>query len=117
METYKLVMPENLNHYGYLFGGYMLMWVDEIAWMAASLDYPDYRFVTIGMDKVEFRHGVRQGTILHFKTDKVRIGNTSVNYQVQVFGGNQPDQPDPIFSTQVTLVRVNQDGEKAPISQ
>ena len=29
METLQQVRPEHLNHYGYLFGGYMLMWVDE----------------------------------------------------------------------------------------
>ena len=27
MTTYKLVMPGDMNHYGFLFGGKMLMWV------------------------------------------------------------------------------------------
>lgn len=144
METYKLVMPENLNHFGFLFGGYMLMWVDEIAWMAASLDYPAHRFVTIGMDHIEFRHGVRQGTILRFQTTRTRIGATSVNYLVEVFGASQnrssdPKTPadgvsgeghpgrmspapapsfgpsDPIFSTTVTLVNVDESGRKKPV--
>lgn len=30
MTTYKLVMPEDMNHYGFLFGGKMLMWIDEV---------------------------------------------------------------------------------------
>ena len=30
MESYKVVRPEHLNHYGYLFGGFLLKWVDEI---------------------------------------------------------------------------------------
>ena len=29
MTTYRLVMPEDMNHYGFLFGGKMLMWIDE----------------------------------------------------------------------------------------
>ena len=29
MENYKLVMPEDLNHHGFLFGGRMLQWVSE----------------------------------------------------------------------------------------
>ena len=33
MTTYKLVMPEDMNHYGFLFGGKMLMWIDEVAWI------------------------------------------------------------------------------------
>jgi len=31
MNQYKLALPEHLNHYGYLFGGNMLKWVDEYA--------------------------------------------------------------------------------------
>ena len=29
MENYNLVRQEHLNHNGYLFGGQMLMWIDE----------------------------------------------------------------------------------------
>ena len=43
MTTYRLVMPEDMNHYGFLFGGKMLMWIDEIAWIAVSNDYPSWR--------------------------------------------------------------------------
>ena len=35
MMTYRLVMPEDMNHYGFLFGGKMLMWIDEVAGVAA----------------------------------------------------------------------------------
>ncbi|MGD0283399.1 MAG: hotdog domain-containing protein, partial [Dissulfurispiraceae bacterium] len=61
MENYKLVLPEHLNQFGYLFGGNLLKWVDEVAWIAASLDFPGCKFVTIGMDRVEFRKSIKQG--------------------------------------------------------
>jgi acyl-CoA hydrolase len=115
METFKLVMPENLNHYGFLFGGYMLMWVDEIAWIAATLEFHDRLFVTIGMDKVEFRHGVRQGTILRFETTQTHRGRTSVTYRVDVFKSTDRDPEASIFATNVTLVCVDEQGQKRPI--
>lgn len=115
METFKLVMPENLNHFGKLFGGYMLMWVDEIAWVAATLDYPSHRFVTIAMDRVEFRHGVPEGTILRFVSSRTRTGTTSVNYLVEVFRANQDPAGEAMFSTTVTLVNVDQNGRKQPL--
>ena len=117
MEHHKLVMPENLNHYGFLFGGYILKWVDEVAWIAVSLDYPNCNFVTIAMDDVEFRRSVRQGTILKFTADRVRIGTTSVDYQVCVYRepGKASDH-DSIFSTTVTLVRVDDQGKKTPLT-
>lgn len=118
METFKLVMPENLNHFGYLFGGYMLKWVDEIAWIAATLDYPGYTFVTIAMDKVEFKKSVRQGTILRFLTSQANLGRTSVTYHVDVtLGEKTATAENSIFSTNVTMVRVDQTGQKIPIEQ
>ena len=53
MENYKLVLPEHLNHFGDLFGGNLLKWVDESAWIAATREHPGCRFVTIAMDEVD----------------------------------------------------------------
>jgi hypothetical protein len=49
-----LVLPGDLNHYGFLFGGRLLAWIDEASWIAASLDYPHCQFVTVALDAVEF---------------------------------------------------------------
>ncbi len=116
MENHKLVLPENLNQYGFLFGGDLLKWVDEYAWIAASLDYPDCNFVTVGLDSVKFRKNVREGTILKFIVDKTKTGNTSVKYLVTVFRGRgERTKEDLIFSTSVTFVRIDEDGKKMPL--
>lgn len=110
----RLVLPSDLNHYGFLFGGRLLAWVDEASWIAASLDFPHCQFVTIGMDKVEFRHGVRDGTILGMQSEKIHTGRTSVSYKVCVF--NEKESPSKcLFRTQVTFVSVNDSGEKKAI--
>ena len=107
MQNTRLVRPEHLNHYGFLFGGSLLKWVDEVAWTAVSLDYPDCLFVTVGMNEVAFRKSVSQGAILVFHSEQIRKGNTSATYLVEVeVGGEQ------IFSTEVTLVRVDESGSK-----
>ena len=112
MQSFKLVLPEHLNHYGYLFGGNLLQWVDETAYIAASLDYPGSNFVTIAMDRVEFRKSIRQGAILRFEAHRQRIGTTSVGYVVEVFDG---PSPAPVFSTQITFVALDPEGHKKPI--
>ncbi|MEK7952339.1 acyl-CoA thioesterase [Luteolibacter soli] len=114
METHRLVLPEDLNHFGFLFGGRLLAWVDEACWIAASLDFPHCQFVTIGMDKVEFRFSVRQGTILNIRCIKEHEGNTSVSYRVEVFDRRNSIAP-PIFSTGITYVSVDDSGRKRPI--
>ena len=113
MENYKLVLPEHLNHYGFLFGGNLLKWVDETAWIAASQDYAGCNFVTIAMDKVEFRKNVRQGAILRINAERSRVGNTSVQYTVSVFAGNiDTGTEETAFSTNITFVRVDSEGRK-----
>ena len=112
MESFKLVRPGHLNHYGYLFGGYLLQWVDETAYVAASLDYPGSNFVTVAMDRVEFRKSIRQGAILRFDALRQRVGTTSVDYEVRVFNG---PASEPVFSTQITFVALDSEGRKTPV--
>ncbi|MDR2849684.1 MAG: acyl-CoA thioesterase [Verrucomicrobiota bacterium] len=116
MISYKLVMPEHMNHYGVLFGGNLLKWVDETAWMAASLDYPGARFVTIGMDRVEFRKGVSGGSMLRFELERQRVGRTSLTYGARVSRRELHQSEDEvIFSTEITFVRVDENGQKMPV--
>ncbi|MFT5469515.1 MAG: acyl-CoA hydrolase [Verrucomicrobiales bacterium] len=113
MENHKLVLPEHMNHFGFLFGGYLLTWIDEVAWIAASLEFPGHNFVTIGLDKVEFRESVNKGTILKFKAEQIRKGTTSVTYEVNVTRARiDSGGLDPVFTTRVTLVCVDGDGKK-----
>ena len=116
MENYKLVMPEDLNPHGYLFGGKLLMWVDEYSYIGAKLDFPDCRLVTIGLDKVEFRKSIRQGTVLKFDVSRTRMGTTSVQYKVDV--SNSADASSgSMFATVVTYVRVDEYGDKQQLPE
>lgn len=133
MESYKLVLQEHLNHYGYLFGGNLLRWADEISWIAASLDYPACKFVTLAMDKVVFRKSVKNGAILRFDAQKSRAGTTSVQYTVNVYARNTETGntaagdtesgnagaggEDLVFSTHVTFVCLNDQGQKAALQE
>jgi len=116
MENYKLVMPEHLNHYGYLFGGKLLSWVDEFAWIAASAEFPDCRFVTIGMDHIEFKKPVKSGSILQFLIARKGMGKSSIQYEVTVTNQMEKSQPKTqLFHTTVSFVNIGKDGKKQPI--
>ena len=116
MENRRLVLPEHLNHYGFLFGGHLLQWVDEVAWIAASLDYKGCKLVTVAMDQVTFRKSVRGGAVLRFETQRVRVGVTSVSYRVDVFAESvEAGAEEVVFSTTVTQVRIDATGRKTPL--
>ena len=114
MQNYQLVLTEHLNHYGYLFGGILLKWVDESAYICARLDHPGKRFVTVGMDKVSYKKRVELGSILLFIVEKTKVGRTSVTYRVSAHLASSDSSE--IFSTEVTFVRLDEDGNKCPIN-
>ena len=117
MQNFQLVLTEHLNHYGYLFGGTLLKWVDESAYIFARLDYPGRSFVTVAMDEVNFKERVELGTILQFDVTKVYTGNTSVTYDVVVSSANdKADKKPVIFSTKVTFVAIGEDGKKCALA-
>lgn len=116
MNNYTIVRPEHLNHHGWLFGGAMLQWVDEFAYLAASRDYPGCHLVTIAMDEIVFKHPAPNGSILRFHILPVRHGTTSVTYSVEVFcDAPGAREEKSIFSTTVTFVCVGTDGTKQPL--
>jgi len=118
VENYIHVRPEHLNHHGYLFGGVLLMWVDETAWMTTSLDFPNCRMVTVAMDKIVFKSRVPSGAILRFITEPIKRGKTSIQYRVTVYA-DEPNNADEkeVFSTSITFVRMGDDDKAALLPQ
>ena len=115
MNHRKLVHPEFMNDQGSLFGGYLLKWIDEFAYITACIDYPGNRFVTISLKDLEFLYPISLGEILRFEVNEARKGNTSVEYRVEVFGEKQAEANTSLFETSITFVNVQKDGSKTPI--
>jgi acyl-CoA hydrolase len=116
MDTFAIVRPEHLNHHGYLFGGAMLRWVDEFAWITASREFPGCTLVTMAMNDIVFRQRVVSGAILRFQILPHAQGRSSVTYRVEVFA-DEPDarEEKAVFDTRVTFVRLDDRGRTAPL--
>ena len=113
MDTYAIVRPEHLNHHGYLFGGALLKWIDEYAWLVASRDFTGCTLVTIGMDEIVFKKRIISGSILRFQIKKQKKGVSSVKYKVDVFADEQGASEEKwVFTTTITFVRLDENGEK-----
>lgn len=113
MQFHTLVRPEHLNHNGNLFGGYMLLWVDEYAYIAAIKEYPEAHFVTRAMDAASFTRGVGLGAVLTFDVKADNVGRTSVTYAVDVTAMELPSGTEQeVFSTHVTMCNTDANGNK-----
>ena len=83
------------------------------SFLKVTLDYPGSSFVTVALDKVTFKKGVNEGSILKFNIEKSNEGNTSVQYLVNVLCKNNCNEDlELIFSTRITFVNVNKEGKK-----
>lgn len=113
MNTFTHVRPEHLNHHGYLFGGQLLKWVDENAWLVATRDFPGYHLVTRAMEQSDFKTRIANGSILRFNILPQRQGETSITYNVEVLA-DEPGATEEkhVFSTKVTFVCVDEQGKK-----
>lgn len=96
----------------------MLFWVDEYAWLTAARDFPGYRLVTRGMERISFEKSVINGSILRFHILPVKQGSSSIQYQVDVFADSPGEDLEVlVFSNKVTFVSVDCNGNKIPLPQ
>lgn len=117
MDHHKLVLPEHINHYGFLFGGWLLQWIDEFAYITATVEFPGKRFVTVAMENVQFKRRIGAGEVLRFAVNRVKTGRTSVQYRVRAHGLVMAADPaEVLFETSITFVSVDAAGRKALVA-
>jgi acyl-CoA hydrolase len=90
--------------------------VDEYAWLVASRDFSGCPLVTVGMDKISFHQPVQNGSILRFNIKPIRQGESSIQYNVDVYA-DAPGASEEVnvFSTTITFAHVDTDGNKKPL--
>ncbi|MBM4109503.1 MAG: acyl-CoA thioesterase [Phycisphaerae bacterium] len=109
-----VTQPRETNHYGTIFGGVILSYIDQAGFVEARR-HGAHRWVTASMDRVDFKAPVHTGDIVSFLTRTVRCGTTSVTVAVEVevespVGGD----PVPVTAATMTLVAVDRGGKPLP---
>jgi len=113
VNMFTMVRPEHLNHFGNLFGGNMLKWIDEFAYLTAIREFPGEMLVTRAMDNVVFTKDVKAGSVLRFAVQRRHVGHTSVTYAVDVYAQECGAFDEyAVFATSITFVCVDQDHRK-----
>src|SRR5262245_29051311 len=85
-----VMMPRDTNPHGTIFGGVLLAYIDTAGALAARREIllrggnPKASFVTVALNRVEFRKPVLVGDVVRFETRIVKIGRTSVTVHIDV---------------------------------
>ena len=109
-------MPADANQNGDIFGGWIMAQVD-IAGGTAAGRLARGRIATVAVNSFVFKQPVLIGDVLSFYADVVRVGNTSVTVNVEVFAERKPSDPKVVKVTEATLtyVAIDHDGRPRPV--
>ncbi|MFN4073477.1 MAG: acyl-CoA thioesterase [Thermus sp.] len=110
------VFPGETNHYGTLFGGTALAWMDQAAFVAATR-HARRKVVTVHSDAVDFKHPVPLGAIVELKAQVVEVGRTSMRVEVEMWV--EPIEPgvEAYLAAKggFVLVAVDEEGRPVPV--
>ncbi len=111
----KVVLPGTANHFGTLFGGTLLSWMDEMAYITATR-FSRCRMVTVSSDQIDFKQPIPTGTIVELVGKVERVGNTSVRVQVDVYLEKMfSDDRTKAVTGGFTMVAVDEDNRPLPL--
>lgn len=107
--TKRLVMSKDLNGANKLFGGTILAWMDEQAYIAVRLLLKSENVVTKYISEVEFLSGAGLGDIVEIETTVTKIGKTSISLSIEV--NNKTTEKVMTKVSNITMVNVNSEGK------
>lgn len=80
----EMVFPSHTNHYGTLFGGIALQWMDKAAFIAASR-HARKTVVTARSESIDFEQPVRSGQLVECTARVVETGKTSMTVETELW--------------------------------
>ncbi len=80
----KVVAPATTNIAGTLFGGTLLAWMDEVAFITATR-FGRVPFVTVSLERIDFNHPIPAGMIVDLIARVESVGRTSLKVRIDVY--------------------------------
>ena len=106
-------MPADANQNGDIFGGWIMSQVDVAGGMLAGR-IARGRVATVAVNSFVFKQPVQIGDVISCYADVVKVGNTSVTIDVQVYAERRPSDPTTVKVTEATLTYVAIDAQGRP---
>ncbi len=108
-----VTLPRDTNHYGTIFGGVILSYIDQAGFVEARR-HGQHRWVTAAIDRVDFKAPVHLGDVVSFYTRPLRMGTKSVTVEIEV-EAERYNEGTTVCVTSATLTMVSVDSTGKPI--
>jgi acyl-CoA thioesterase YciA len=111
-----VAMPSDANYAGDIFGGWLMGQVD-IAGSVPALHRARGRVATIAVNSFVFKQPIFVGDLVSFYASIIKVGNTSITVDVEVYVQRDPENPTCHKVTEATLtyVAVGEDRKPRPV--
>lgn len=83
----ELVLPNDTNVMGNLFGGRLMQWMDIVGAICAS-KHAEAQTVTASVDNISFDNPIKLGDVVTLKAQVSRAWNSSMEVYIEVFTNN-----------------------------
>lgn len=111
-EQQYLIRPTHINHYGRLFGGRLLEWIDEIAGIVA-IRHSNAIVTTAAIDNLQFKAPAFEGDMIVLQGRVTCVGRTSMEIRVDTY--IETLQGDHVMINRAYIDMVAIDNEGNPI--
>ena len=108
-----LPMPADANHYGDIFGGWIMAQAD-IAGSIPATKRARGRVATVAVNSFVFKQPVMVGDLVSFYAHIVRTGRTSITVDVNVYSQRNPTDEIVVKVTEATLTYVAIGADRRP---
>ena len=109
-------MPADANQNGDIFGGWIMAQVDIAGGIVAGR-VARGRVATVSVNSFVFKQPVQIGDVLSLYADVVRIGNTSITINVEVYAerGRETARVVKVTEATLTYVAIDLKGKPRPV--
>ena len=83
-EQQYLICPAHINHYGRLFGGHLLKWIDELAGIVA-IRHCGGTVTTAAIDNLQFQAPAYTGDMIVLRGMVTCVGHSSMEIRVDTY--------------------------------
>jgi len=106
-------MPGDVNHYGDVFGGWIMSQVD-VAGAIVAAQRARGNVTTVSVQQFVFKQPVYVGDILSIYAEITRVGTTSITVNIEVYAARNPADIDVVKVTEATITYVALGADKRP---
>ena len=109
-EQQYLICPAHINHYGRLFGGQLLKWIDELAGIVA-IRHCGATVTTAAIDNLQFQAPAYTGDMIVLRGMVTYVGHSSMEVRVDTYREALDGTREMINRAYIDMVCINCKGQ------